>query len=122
MKPRTALLYALILSGALCAAPGFAANGNAAAGKAKAATCEVCHGAGGRGTAPNFPALAGQHQEYLEHALHQFKDGTRTSAIMNAQAAPLSSQDIADLAAFFAGLPCAAIRSRSRHRPRNSGG
>jgi cytochrome c553 len=90
------------------------AKGDAAAGKTKAAACEACHGADGNGIAPNYPALAGQYQDYLEEALHEYQSGQgnhptvgahRTNAIMNGMAAPLSDQDIEDLAAYFSSLP-----------------
>ena len=82
-----------------------AADGSIAAGKQKAASCEACHGADGNGIAPNYPALAGQYQDYLAQALREYKNGGRTNAIMNGMAAPLSDQDIKDLSAFFASLP-----------------
>jgi cytochrome c553 len=91
------------------------AKGDAAVGKTKAAACEACHGADGNGIAPNYPALAGQYQDYLEQALHEYQAGTRghssptvharINAIMNGMAAPLSDQDIEDLAAYFSSLP-----------------
>jgi cytochrome c553 len=81
------------------------AKGNAATGKTKAAACEACHGADGNGIAPNYPALAGQYQDYLAQVLHEYKDGQRTNAIMNGMASPLSDQEIEDLAAYFSSLP-----------------
>lgn len=81
------------------------AEGNAAAGKTKAAACEACHGSDGNGIAPNYPALAGQYRDYLVQVLHEYKDGQRTNAIMNGMAAPLSEQDIQDVAAYFSSLP-----------------
>lgn len=82
-----------------------AASGDAARGKTIAAPCEACHGKDGNGIAPNYPALAGQYQDYLAQALHEYKSGERTNAIMNGMAAPLSEQDVEDLAAYFASLP-----------------
>lgn len=101
------ILIASLLAGALALAFGSAsaADGSIAAGKTKAAPCEACHGADGNGSAPNYPALAGQYQDYLEQALHEYKTGQRTNAIMNGMAAPLSDQDIADITAFFSSLP-----------------
>lgn len=90
------------------------AKGDAATGKTKAAACEACHGTDGNGIAPNYPALAGQYQDYLEQALHEYQSGQgnhpavgthRTNAIMNGMAAPLNDQDIEDLAAYFSSLP-----------------
>lgn len=80
-------------------------HGNAAAGEKKATVCEACHGKDGMGTGPNFPALAGQYEDYLAQALHEYKDGQRHNATMNAMAAPLSDEDISNLAAFFSSMP-----------------
>ncbi len=104
MQSRTILVS--LLAAALALSFGTAsAKGNIAAGKKKAASCEACHGKDGNGIAPNYPALAGQYQDYLERALHEYKSGERTNAIMNGMAAPLSDQDIEDITAFFASLP-----------------
>ncbi|MGH8117187.1 MAG: c-type cytochrome [Rhodanobacteraceae bacterium] len=95
-----------LLAAALALACGTAfAGGDAAAGAKKAVACEACHGKDGNGIAPNYPALAGQYQDYLVQVLHEYKDGQRTNAIMNGMAAPLTDQDIDDLAAFFSSLP-----------------
>ncbi|MEK8086592.1 c-type cytochrome [Aquabacterium sp. A3] len=73
-----------------------------AAGAAKAAVCMACHTAdGSRGLAAN-PILQGQHPEYLVKQLTEFKEGKRKNAVMNGMAAPLSTQDMIDIAAFFA--------------------
>lgn len=80
------------------------ADGNPELGRAKSATCTACHGPDGRGTAPNYPVLAGQYAEYMAHALTQYRSGERKNAIMAGFAANLSDDDIADLAAWFASL------------------
>jgi cytochrome c553 len=77
------------------------ANGNAEAGKAKSTTCAACHGPDGNSTSSMFPKLAGQHPDYLLQALMAYKSGKRKNAIMNGMAAPLSEQDMEDLAEFF---------------------
>lgn len=77
----------------------------AKAGQDKAATCAACHGANGVSPTtgmPIAPILAGQHAEYLEQALKEYKDGDRNSPIMAAMGAPLSEDDIKLLAGFFA--------------------
>lgn len=76
--------------------------GDAAAGKQKSATCVACHGTDGNSTNPEWPKLAGQHPAYVVKQLHNYKDGERVNATMNGMAAPLSDQDIEDLAAYFA--------------------
>lgn len=79
-------------------------GGNPAAGKTKAAVCAGCHGADGNGGAdPTWPKLAGQIPEYLVLQLERFKSGARKNPIMNGMAAPLSKQDMKDIAAYFAG-------------------
>jgi cytochrome c553 len=77
------------------------AAGDAEAGKAKSATCMACHGADGNSAAPNFPKLAGQHASYIAKQLADYKSGARQDATMSAMAAPLSEQDMLDLAAFY---------------------
>ena len=79
-----------------------AASGNAEAGAKKAETCKVCHGEGGaKPIQPDYPVLAGQHNDYLINALQQYKSGKRKNASMNGFAAALKAEDIRDLAAFF---------------------
>ena len=81
------------------------ADGNAAVGKTKAAPCAACHGEDGKGIAPNYPVIAGQHAAYLAHSLRAYRDGDRTNALMAPFAANLTDDDINDLAAWFASLP-----------------
>ena len=49
--------------------------------------------------------LGGQYVDYLEHALQAYRHGDRQHALMSPQAADLSDQDIADLAAYFSSRP-----------------
>ena len=74
-------------------------------GKEKAVTCVACHGEGGHSQMPNWPVLAGQKVDYIEHALHQYKNGERKDPIMGSQAAALSDADIHALASYFAAQP-----------------
>lgn len=90
---------ALFIALAFAAVPAVA--GNAEAGKQKSAPCAACHGADGNSTVPDFPRIAGQQPDYLEKVLKDYKSGARKNAIMAPQAANLSDQDIADLAAYF---------------------
>lgn len=78
-------------------------EGDAAAGKAKSASCAACHGVDGNGGAdPSWPKLAGQIPEYLYKQLVDFKSGKRSDPLMSGMAAPLSEKDMRDLAAFYA--------------------
>jgi cytochrome c553 len=90
---------ALVVALSLAAGPAFA--GNAEAGKQKSAPCAACHGADGNSAVPDFPRLAGQQPDYLVKALKDYQSGARKNAIMAPQAANLTDQDIADLAAYF---------------------
>jgi len=75
------------------------------AGRTKAATCVACHGPEGVAAAPQWPNLAGQHENYLLAALSQYKDGSRVDLVMNPLMAPLDDESIEELAAFFASQP-----------------
>jgi cytochrome c553 len=97
MKTTLLLLAAAIL----LTGPVHAAKGNAEAGKAKSTTCAACHGADGVSAIPSFPKLAGQHPDYLVHALKEYKSGKRKNPVMAEQAKNLSDADMADLAAWF---------------------
>ena len=68
---------------------------------AKAATCVACHGEGGISIAPNWPSLAGQHKDYLVHALGEYKAGLRKDPIMGSQAVGLTPAEITELATYF---------------------
>jgi cytochrome c553 len=92
------LITALILA----SVTGFVhAAGDAAAGKDKSAACAACHGPDGNSFNPVWPKLAGQHASYIEGQLKVLKDGTRKDPLMSGQAAALSDQDMADLAAYY---------------------
>ena len=79
------------------------AAGDAQAGKAKAGTCAGCHGANGEGKAP-YPALAGKPEGDLVQALKDYKSGKRANPIMKTFANPMSDQDMANVAAYYASL------------------
>lgn len=75
-------------------------------GKQTATTlCVACHGADGQGTMPMYPKLAGQYADYLTHSLKAYKSGERKNAIMAGMVASLSSEDIENVAAYYASLP-----------------
>jgi cytochrome c553 len=91
---------------AAAAASAGAQSAHLDAGKARAAeVCAACHGADGNSTAADFPKLAGQHRDYLEKALRDYKSGQRKNAIMQGFAAALSKDDIENLAAYYAAQP-----------------
>lgn len=66
--------------------------------------CSVCHGLAGIAAAPNTPHLAGQPETYLTAQLRAFRSATRRHEVMNVIAAPLSDEEIAALARWFASI------------------
>lgn len=74
-----------------------------ATGAPEAATaCVACHGENGVAPSPAFPNLAGQHADYLERTLDQYKSGERQNPIMAGFAAQLGDEEIEELAAWYA--------------------
>jgi len=64
-------------------------------------TCVACHGNDGVGILPEYPNLAGQQPDYIQQALHSYKNGSRKHPIMSGMAAALNDQDIEELAAYY---------------------
>lgn len=81
-----------------------AAGGSAAPGLEETTTCIACHGQNGISLSPTWPTLAGQHEDYLVHALNQYRDGTRKDPVMAPMAATLSDSDVELLAKYYSRL------------------
>ena len=99
---RIAIAAALLTAFAL---PAAASSGSAEVGRKKAEPCKACHGEAGISASPEFPNLAGQHQDYLATAIAHYRNGKRKNAIMQGQVANLTQRDIQDLTAYYASLP-----------------
>ncbi len=94
----------LLIAAAAMAFAGIThAEGNVAAGKAKAETCAGCHGANGEGVGSN-PPLAGKSKEDFTKAIAEYKAGTRKNAAMKMFSSKLSPQEVENLAAYYASL------------------
>jgi len=76
------------------------------AGKAKAAGCAACHGAGGVSGNSAWPSLAGLQETYLVTALKAYRSGVRQDPMMAGLVKGLSDAEIGQLAAYYAGLKC----------------
>ena len=90
--------------------------GDATRGAVIGQTCAGCHGIPGYYNAQpayQVPMLGGQNADYIEVALQGYRRGTRGHETMQAQAASLSDQDIADVAAYFEGFKGEAERPRT---------
>lgn len=96
------MLAGLIASGA-CAQDG--ASGNLSAAKGKVAMCIGCHGiVGYQASFPEVhkvPMISGQNAKFIAASLLAYRKGERKHPTMKGIAAPLTDQDIADLAAFY---------------------
>jgi cytochrome c553 len=69
--------------------------------------CSGCHGPAGSGIPAMFPRLAGQHGEYLETQMKNFRTGARANdsgKMMQTVAMKLSDKDIKALAEYLTGL------------------
>ncbi|MEA2929461.1 MAG: hypothetical protein QOG38_1889, partial [Hyphomicrobiales bacterium] len=82
---------------------GFAA-GKIAAGRQKALQCQTCHGLDGLSKMPEAPNIAGSPEQYLARQLNAFRKGERKNEMMSVVVQPLSAQDVADLAAYYAAI------------------
>jgi cytochrome c553 len=104
-----------------CSAVSFSAlaGGNIENGKAltEKYSCAACHGKDFNSPIdPSYPKLAGQHKDYLQHALTSYKRGDapngRSNAIMTGQVKPLTNKDIQDIAAYLHSLPGSLVLKR----------
>lgn len=107
MKNLVRSMIALVtLLGTMSLSPSALAQ-SAQAGEKKAAMCIGCHGIPDyKASFPEVyrvPMIAGQNEKYIVSALTQYKKGDRKHPTMHGIAASLSDQDMADLAAFYAG-------------------
>ncbi|AFT66241.1 MAG: cytochrome c553 [Cycloclasticus pugetii] len=78
--------------------------GDAAAGKAKSAQCAACHGVAGISPMGIYPNLAGQKEQYLVKQINNFRSGVRKDPSMQAMVSALTDDDVANLAAYYAGI------------------
>jgi len=85
-----------LVSGAVLAA------GNAKQGESLTATCLACHGANGNSLVGSFPNIAGQNEAYLYKQLVDIQTGARSAVLMTGILDGLTSQNLEDLAAYYA--------------------
>jgi cytochrome c553 len=70
-----------------------------------APACAQCHALNGVSDGSGaFPRIAGQSAYYLAKQLRDFTSGVRVNANMTPVAGALSADDIADVAAYYAGI------------------
>jgi cytochrome c553 len=78
-------------------------DNNPAEGKppAAATVCVACHGDNGVGITGQYPTLSGQHADYLEQAMRDYRKGGRKNAIMGTFAQQIKEEDIRVLAEYY---------------------
>jgi len=79
-----------------------AAPADAAGMPAAVATCAACHGRDGVGIMGMYPTLSGQHADYLEHTLNDYRSGARKNGIMAPFASQLKPEELKQVAEFYA--------------------
>lgn len=79
-----------------------AGGGDPVRGKELAAQCASCHGADGNSINPEWPKLAGQHEDYLVWELNYFEQNVRENVTMKPMASVLDAQGKKDVAAYYA--------------------
>jgi cytochrome c553 len=80
-----------------------AKDNNPAEGKPpeSAAVCVACHGENGVGITGQYPTLSGQHADYLEQSIRDYRKGGRKNAIMATFAQQIKEEDIRVLARYY---------------------
>ena len=68
-----------------------------------AAVCANCHGEQGLSPSPDYPQLAGQSAAAIYKQLSDFRSGARYSEVMSPVAQKLAPDQLAEVAAYFAG-------------------
>lgn len=68
----------------------------------KGQLCVSCHGADGVGITGIYPTLAGQHADYLQRTLLDYRNGARKNPLMAGFVLDLGDEDIRKLAEYYA--------------------
>jgi cytochrome c553 len=97
------MLFTAFVVGSVALSGAAWAAGDAAAGKAAATKCAMCHGPNGEGTKMGSK-LAGEDPAQFVQAMNDYKSGKRDNAMMKNLATQLSATDTANLAAYYTAL------------------
>jgi cytochrome c553 len=89
-------------------------QGDPARGATLATACNNCHGANGISADAAIPNLAGHSLAAVYKQLEDFKSSKRNAMVMGVFVAPLSQQQMLDLAAHYATLPHPLIAGRAK--------
>lgn len=104
-------LAAFLLLGAATLSSAQAADSSNGKALVEKNNCVSCHGANlNAPIAPGYPKIAGQHADYLFHALRSYQvTGNphigRSNAIMAGQVKSFTTAELKDIAAYVSSLP-----------------
>ncbi|PJE78311.1 Cytochrome c4 [invertebrate metagenome] len=99
------LITSLSLTGYVFASTNI---GDPASGKNKISECVACHTETGISIVSSYPHLAGQNARYLAKQIADIQSGSRNVPEMMPFVGDLSSQDITDIAAYYASQTAAS--------------
>ncbi len=92
-------------------------DGDALRGLLIAKKCDHCHGGEGFSSTASIPNLAAMDRLVMWKQMADFQTGHRNSPMMRMIAVPLTSKDVADLAAYYAMLPSSSDPQDNRSFP-----
>jgi len=99
MRPKDMTIYAVFVL--FISSSSFVCAGTIdTVGQASYEQCGYCHEYDGNSRMPEFPRLAGQHEDYLVKQLNDFRSGHR-QGVMQATAELLKDEDIHVVAQYF---------------------
>ena len=73
------------------------------------ALCESCHGKGGNSEIALTPSIAGQPDIFITNQLILFREGLRSSDVMQAMAKGMKDKDAIELGKYFAKSPVKVV-------------
>src|SRR3954463_4447316 len=121
MNKMLTTVFALAVASVTALSSAQEIKGDAKAGQAKIDMCIGCHSIPGyQASFPEVhkvPMISGQSAKYIASALTAYKKGERKHPTMRAIAASLNDQDMADLAAYYAGQARPGVSSAAASAP-----
>jgi cytochrome c553 len=109
IRAALAVLGGATIGGAILAVGALAeVTGDREVGRQLAGQCRTCHGLDGYAQMPIAPHIGGEPESYIRAQLTAFRDGSREHEIMSIVVSALSDEQIAGLAAWYAGHNVAA--------------
>lgn len=67
-------------------------------------SCAACHGTDGRSPGA-IPSINGKSSEFINQALHDFREGKRPATVMGRHATGYTDEEIASIADYFSSQP-----------------